>query len=143
MALARQGRYHVAPGLVAEPGPGYRLTDWLSERTADCPAKSQAGVHARMRCGHAGFGRPVATNAARRSIGIRALTSDADAIGTLLARVNLIAPLDARMVRPRGAPAAQPLSCSKLERCRQRRLIGKSARKGTPLSHRKPDSSGK
>jgi hypothetical protein len=39
----RQGRYHVAR-LVAEFGPGYRLTDWLSERTADCPQKNQAGV---------------------------------------------------------------------------------------------------
>jgi hypothetical protein len=30
----RQGRYHVARRL-EERGPGYRLTDWLSERTAD------------------------------------------------------------------------------------------------------------
>jgi hypothetical protein len=27
-----------------ELGPGYRLTDWLHERTADCPQKNQAGV---------------------------------------------------------------------------------------------------
>jgi hypothetical protein len=33
-----QGRYHVARPL-AELGPDYRLTDWLSERTADCPQK--------------------------------------------------------------------------------------------------------
>jgi hypothetical protein len=33
-----QGRYHVAR-LLAELGPDYRLTDWLSERTADCPQK--------------------------------------------------------------------------------------------------------
>ncbi len=39
----RQGRYHVAR-LVAELRPDYRLTDWLSERTADCPQKTQAGV---------------------------------------------------------------------------------------------------
>jgi hypothetical protein len=39
----RQGRYHVAR-LVGELGPTYRLTDWLSERTADCPQKNQAGV---------------------------------------------------------------------------------------------------
>jgi hypothetical protein len=39
----RQGRYHVAR-LVAELGPAHRLTDWLSERTADCPQKNQAGV---------------------------------------------------------------------------------------------------
>jgi hypothetical protein len=25
-------------------GPGYRLTDWRSERTRDCPQKNQAGV---------------------------------------------------------------------------------------------------
>jgi hypothetical protein len=34
----RQGRYHVAR-LAA-----YRLTDWPSERPADCPQKNQAGV---------------------------------------------------------------------------------------------------
>jgi hypothetical protein len=39
----RQGRYHVAH-LLAELGPGARLTEWLSERTADCPQKNQAGV---------------------------------------------------------------------------------------------------
>jgi hypothetical protein len=39
----RHGRYHVAP-LVTELGAGYRLTDWLSERTADCRQKNQAGV---------------------------------------------------------------------------------------------------
>jgi hypothetical protein len=39
----RQGRYHVAH-LVAELGPAYRLTDWLSERTRDCPQKNQVGV---------------------------------------------------------------------------------------------------
>ena len=39
----RQGRYHVAR-LLAEFGPAYRLTDWLSERTVDCPQKNQAGV---------------------------------------------------------------------------------------------------
>jgi hypothetical protein len=39
----RQGRYHVAR-LLEELGSGYRLTDWLSERTADCPQKNQAGV---------------------------------------------------------------------------------------------------
>jgi hypothetical protein len=39
----RQGRYHVAR-LLAELGPGYRLTDWLSERTADCPQMGQTGV---------------------------------------------------------------------------------------------------
>ena len=33
------GRYHVAR-LLADLGPGYRLTDWLSERTADCPQKN-------------------------------------------------------------------------------------------------------
>jgi hypothetical protein len=35
----RQGRYHVAR-LVEELGPDCRLTDWLSERTADCPQKN-------------------------------------------------------------------------------------------------------
>jgi hypothetical protein len=39
----RQGRYHVAR-LVAELGTAYRLTDWLHERTADCPQKNQVGV---------------------------------------------------------------------------------------------------
>jgi hypothetical protein len=39
----RQGRYHVAR-LLAELGASYRLTDWLHERTADCPQKHQAGV---------------------------------------------------------------------------------------------------
>jgi hypothetical protein len=39
----RQGRYHVAR-LIAELEPAYRLTDWLSERTADCPQKNQTGV---------------------------------------------------------------------------------------------------
>jgi hypothetical protein len=36
----RQGRYHAAR-LLEEPGPGYRLTDWLHERTADCPQKNR------------------------------------------------------------------------------------------------------
>jgi hypothetical protein len=39
----RHGRYPVAR-LLADLGPGYRLTDWLSERTRDCPQKNQAGV---------------------------------------------------------------------------------------------------
>jgi hypothetical protein len=39
----RQGRYHVAR-LIAELEPAYLLTDWLSERTADCPQKNQTGV---------------------------------------------------------------------------------------------------
>jgi len=39
----RSGRYHVAK-LVEEHGPGYRLTDWLSERTRDCPNKQASGV---------------------------------------------------------------------------------------------------
>jgi hypothetical protein len=39
----RRGRYYVAR-LVAEFGAACRLTDWLSERTADCPQKNQAGV---------------------------------------------------------------------------------------------------
>jgi hypothetical protein len=39
----RQGRYRVAQ-LLEELGPGARLTDWLHERTADCPQKNQAGV---------------------------------------------------------------------------------------------------
>ena len=38
----RQGRYHVAR-LLEEFGAAYRLTDWLSERTADCPQKDPAG----------------------------------------------------------------------------------------------------
>jgi hypothetical protein len=37
------GRYQVAR-LLEELGAGYRLTDWRSERTADCPQKNQAGV---------------------------------------------------------------------------------------------------
>jgi hypothetical protein len=36
------GRYHVAR-LVAELGTAYRLTDWLSARSADCPQKDPAG----------------------------------------------------------------------------------------------------
>ena len=39
----RQGRYHVAR-LLKELEPDYRLTDWLSERTANCRQKNQAGV---------------------------------------------------------------------------------------------------
>jgi hypothetical protein len=39
----RPGRYQVAR-LLEELGAGYRLTDWLSERTADCRQKNQAGV---------------------------------------------------------------------------------------------------
>ena len=39
----RQGSYHVAR-LIKELGPGCRLTDWLSQRTADCPQKNQAGI---------------------------------------------------------------------------------------------------
>jgi hypothetical protein len=39
----RQGRYHVAR-LLAEFGPACGLTDWLHERTVDCPKKNQAGV---------------------------------------------------------------------------------------------------
>jgi hypothetical protein len=31
-------------GMRRELGPAYRLTDWLSEHTADCPQKNQAGV---------------------------------------------------------------------------------------------------
>jgi hypothetical protein len=42
-ACGREGRYHVAR-LVVELGTAYRLTNWLSERTADCPQKNQAGV---------------------------------------------------------------------------------------------------
>jgi hypothetical protein len=38
----RQGRYPVAR-LLAELGPGGRLTDWLHERTADCPQKDPTG----------------------------------------------------------------------------------------------------
>jgi hypothetical protein len=38
----RQGRYKVAH-LLEELGPGARLTDWLHERTADCPQKSPDG----------------------------------------------------------------------------------------------------
>jgi hypothetical protein len=37
-----QGRYHVAR-LVAVFGPGYRMTDWLHERTADCAQKQPGG----------------------------------------------------------------------------------------------------
>jgi hypothetical protein len=39
----RQGCYHIAR-LVPELGPDYRLTDWLHERTIDCPQKNQQGV---------------------------------------------------------------------------------------------------
>jgi hypothetical protein len=39
----RQGRYHVAR-LVAELGTAYRLTDWLSKRTPDCPQQNQTGL---------------------------------------------------------------------------------------------------
>jgi hypothetical protein len=39
----RFGRYHVAK-LIEELGPGYRLTDWLHDRTRDCPNKQQTGV---------------------------------------------------------------------------------------------------
>ncbi len=38
----RKGRYQVARLLEAR-GPAYRLTDWLHERTADCPQKSPGG----------------------------------------------------------------------------------------------------
>jgi hypothetical protein len=38
----RRGRYRVAR-LVAELGPDARLTDWLHERTADCPQKDPVG----------------------------------------------------------------------------------------------------
>jgi hypothetical protein len=41
-AYGRQGRYHVAR-LLEQLGPGARLTDWLNERTADCPQKNPAG----------------------------------------------------------------------------------------------------
>ena len=39
----RHGRYSVDK-LVAQYGPDGRLTDWLSERTRDCPQKSLQGV---------------------------------------------------------------------------------------------------
>ena len=39
----RFGCYSVAQ-LVAQYGARYRLTDWLSERTRDCPQKSVQGV---------------------------------------------------------------------------------------------------
>jgi hypothetical protein len=42
-ACGRHGRYHVVRRL-EELGAAYRLTDWLSERTADSPQKNQAGV---------------------------------------------------------------------------------------------------
>jgi hypothetical protein len=46
----RQGRYHVAR-LLEELGLGYRLTDWLSECTADLSAKEPGRYHASMwRC---------------------------------------------------------------------------------------------
>jgi hypothetical protein len=38
----RQGRDYVAR-LLEELGPGYRLTDWPSERTANCPQKDLSG----------------------------------------------------------------------------------------------------
>jgi hypothetical protein len=38
----RQGRYHVAR-LVEELGPHYQLTDWLHERTLNCPQKQPGG----------------------------------------------------------------------------------------------------
>jgi len=38
----RQGCYQVAR-LLAKLGPAARLTDWLNERTADCPQKAPAG----------------------------------------------------------------------------------------------------
>jgi hypothetical protein len=38
----RQGRHHVAR-LLEELGAGARLTDWLHERTADCPQKDPSG----------------------------------------------------------------------------------------------------
>ena len=38
----RQGHYCVARPL-EELGPGYRLTDWLSERTANCPQMDLSG----------------------------------------------------------------------------------------------------
>jgi hypothetical protein len=38
----RAGSYSVAK-LVAERCPDAKLTDWLSERTRDCPQKNQAG----------------------------------------------------------------------------------------------------
>jgi hypothetical protein len=39
----RAGRYSV-DRLVAERGRDARLTDWLSERTRDCPNKQASGV---------------------------------------------------------------------------------------------------
>ena len=39
----RHERYHVA-GLVAELGADHRLTDWLHERTVDCPYKNEQGI---------------------------------------------------------------------------------------------------
>jgi hypothetical protein len=42
-SCGRFGRYHVAK-LVAELGPGFRLTQWLRERTRDCPNKQANGV---------------------------------------------------------------------------------------------------
>jgi hypothetical protein len=38
----RQGRYQVAR-LLEELGHAARLTDWLHERTADCPQKNPPG----------------------------------------------------------------------------------------------------
>jgi len=39
----RFGHYRVA-NLVAERGSDAKLTDWISERTRDCPQKIQAGL---------------------------------------------------------------------------------------------------
>ena len=42
LTCGRQGRYLVAR-LLDELGPATRLTDWLNERTADCPQRDPAG----------------------------------------------------------------------------------------------------
>ena len=39
----RHGRYRTAR-LIEGLGPWYRLTDWLSKRTRDCPQKNQKGA---------------------------------------------------------------------------------------------------
>jgi hypothetical protein len=39
----RFGCYNLAK-LIERHGPGYLVTTWLSERTRDCPNKTQAGV---------------------------------------------------------------------------------------------------
>jgi hypothetical protein len=64
----RQGRYHVAR-LLAELGPGYRLTDWLHPAHGRLSTKEPCRRDASLRRSYAGLGRPAINIVAKKQHG--------------------------------------------------------------------------